>query len=83
MQILGAIVTDGAGAPIALVLKQPGAEALTTTPSGHPTTMSFYSLSVELLEQILSQLHYFDICNVKLIRDPANDYLKILMSRCR
>lgn len=33
--------------------------------------MSFHNLSVELLEKILSKLHYFDICNVKLVSGTA------------
>jgi hypothetical protein len=40
--------------------------------------MSLQGLSVELLEQILSKLHYFDICNVKLVGDPFDYDLKIL-----
>ena len=34
--------------------------------------MSFRALSVELLEQILAKLHYFDICNVKLVGGPPD-----------
>ena len=76
------LVTDGAqGVPVTLVLKHPSAKTLTVDPGGHPATMSFDNLSVELLEQIISGLHYFDICNMKLVGDLADNVSKNLNIR--
>ena len=32
-----------------------------------PSTMHFGGLPVEILERIFLELHYFDICSVKLV----------------
>ena len=54
-----------------LALNRSNPQTFDADPSGDPTAMSFHNLSVELLEKILSKLHYFDICNVKLVSGTA------------
>ena len=48
-----------------------------TSDKGTPSTAHFERLPVEILEKIFLELHYFDICSVKLVSGGIDMYTHI------